>query len=106
MGRSDRHADTPPQREAAHGLATENLGSRARIPGPATCYTVGTIGGVLGIAALAIALSPLGQHSHYWWTLVVIAVLAFINTITYLLWLPWLRRRRPAKALHVYNSDR
>jgi quinol-cytochrome oxidoreductase complex cytochrome b subunit len=34
----------------------------------------------------------------------VIVVLAFINTIIYLLWLPWLRQRRLAKALRVDNS--
>jgi cyanate permease len=55
--------------------------------------------------ALAIALSPSGQHSGWQTRLIALAVLAFLNVLIYFLWLPRQLRRKMAKALRVNSSD-
>ncbi len=46
-------------------LASEILDNRLLLPGIVLYYVIGAVGGLTGIGALVIALSPSGQHSHY-----------------------------------------
>jgi hypothetical protein len=95
----------PRLNEAVRGLASEILDNRLRIPGTRLHYAVGAVSGVIGIVALAIALSPSGQHSGWETRLIALAVLAFLNVLIYFLWLPQQLRRKVAKALRVNSSD-
>ena len=94
----------PRLNEAVRGLASEILNNRLRLPGIVVYYVIGAVGGLIGIVALAIALSPSGQHSHYETGLIVLVVLAGIDMVLYFLWLPRQMRRRVKKALRV-NTD-
>ena len=62
-------------------------------------YVIGAVDGLIGIGALAIALSPSGQHSHYEKSLILIVVLASIGVVEFFLWLPWQMQRRVKKVL-------
>ena len=95
----------PRLNEAVRGLASEILGNRLRMPGIRAYYTNSAVAGVLGLAALAIALSPVGRHSRYEEGLIVLAVLAVLNVIMYSLWLPGHTRRNVAKALRVNSGS-
>ena len=83
----------PRLNEAVRGLASEILGNRLRLPGIRAYYTNSAVAGVLGLTALAIALSPVGRHSRYEEGLITFAVLAVMNVIMYSLWLPRHTRR-------------
>jgi hypothetical protein len=94
----------PRLQEAVRGLASEILANRLRMPGIRLYYyAVGAVSGIAGIAALAIALSPSGQHSQVRW--ILLTVLAFIIVPFCFLWLPRRFRRKVEKALRVNSSD-
>jgi cyanate permease len=59
--------------------------------------------GAIGIVALAIAVTPLGQQGRY--EAGLIAVLAFINVLIYVLWVPRQIRRRVAEAMRVNSGS-
>jgi hypothetical protein len=95
----------PRLNEAVRGLASEILDNRLQIPGTRLRYAVGAVSGVIGIAALAVALSPAGQHSRYEASTILLTVLGFINVLIYFLWLPRQLRRKVAKALRVNSNS-
>ena len=65
---------------------------------------IGAVDGLIGIGALAIVLSPSGQHSHYEKSLILIVVLASVGVVEFFLWLPRQMRRRVKKALRVSSE--
>jgi hypothetical protein len=94
----------PRLNEAVRGLASEILDNRLRLPGIVLCYVVGAVGGLIGIGALAIALSPLRSAQSLRESLILLVVLASILVVEIFLWLPRQMRRRVKKALRV-NSE-
>jgi glucose-6-phosphate-specific signal transduction histidine kinase len=94
----------PRLNEAVRGLASEILDNRLRLPGIVLYYVIGAVNGLIGIGALAIALSPSGQHGHYEKILILLVVLASIAVVEFFLWLPRQMRRRVKKALRVNNE--
>lgn len=95
----------PRLQEAVRGLASEILANRLRMPGIRLYYyALGAVSGIVGIAALAIALSTSGQHGHNGVPWVLLTV-AFINVPFCFLWLPRRFRRKVEKAWRVNSSD-